>query len=328
MSAFAGHGNQNGMRPNSHAFRRIHDPLTMMKRPTGSFWLDTFLARKTTDRVPDRDLTGRTIVFTGGTDGIGRAAVDRFAAMGAEICLFGRDPQKTQRVADDLAAVGHKGPVSIVACDIGSLDQVRSAADQVLVRHERIDWLINCAGINTPERRLSADGYEMNFAVNYLGPFLLTELLLERVRATPSARIVNLTSGTQEVARLNLDDLQLETGWSLLQSYARAKLCMIMHGRDVAWRGASINCLNPGYIRTKLSRGGSKSLFSKLFGGLAAPAWVGGERILAAALDSAYEGVSGQYIHEDRLLDPNPQALDDDKVARLMAISRRMTGLA
>ncbi len=291
----------------------------MMKRPTGSLWLDTFFARKTTDRVPDRDLTGRTVVFTGGTDGMGRAAVERFAAMGAEICLFGRDPQKTRRVADELA--GHKGPVTPVACDLGSLDQVRGAAGEVPAR---IDFLINCAGVNTPERRLSADGYEMNFAVNYLGPFLLIELLLERL--TPSARIVNLTSGTQEVARLNLDDLQLETGWSLLQSYARAKLCMIMHARDVARRGASINCLNPGYIRTKLSRSGS--LFSKLFGGLAAPAWVGGERILAAALDSAYEGVSGQYIHEDRLLDPNPQALDDDKVARLMALSRQMTGLA
>ncbi len=311
---------------------KAHD--NVMKRPTGKFWLDTFLARKTMDRVPNRDLTGSIIVFTGGTDGMGRVAVERFAEMGAGICLFGRNPPKTRRVLDELAAAGHKGPLSIVECDIGSLDQVRGAADQVLARHERIDCLINCAGVNVRERRLSADGYEMNFAVNYLGPFLLTELLLERVRATPSARIVNLVSATQEVARLNLDDLQLETGWSLLQSYARAKLCVIMHGRDLAKRlagsGVSVNCLNPGYIRTKLSHGasGSASLFTKLFGGLAAPAWVGGERILAAALDRDYEGVSGKYIHEDMLLDPNPQALDDAKVARLMDISRRMAGLA
>ena len=306
--------------------------IGMMKRPAGRFWVDTFFARKTMDRVPNRDLTGRTIVFTGGTDGMGRAAVGRFAEMGAEICLLGRDPQKTRRVVDDLA--GHRGPFSIVECDIGSLEQVRGAADQVLARHERIDCLINCAGVSAPERRLSADGYEMNFAVNYLGPFLLTELLLERVRSTPSARIINLTSATQEVAKLNLDGLQLETGWSQLQSYAQAKLCVIMHGRDLARRledsGASVNCLNPGYIRTNISRGtsGSASLFSKLFGGLAAPTWVGGERILAAALDRYYEGVSGKYIYEDMLLDPNPLALDDDKVARLMDISRRMTGLA
>jgi len=305
-----------------------------MKRPTGRFWLDTFLARKTTDRVPNRDLTGTTIVFTGGTDGMGRIAVDRFAEMGAGICLLGRNPHKTRRVLDDLTAAGHRGPFSIVECDIGSLDQVRGAADQVLARHERIDYLINCAGANAPERRLSADGYEMNFAVNYLGPFLLTELLLERVGATPSARIVNLASATQEVARLNLDDLQLEAGWSMLQSYARAKLCMIMHGRDVARRlegsGVTVNCLNPGYIRTNPSRGtrGFERLFVPLFSNLAAPAWVGGERILAVALGGDYEGVSGRYIHEDMLLDPNPLARDDAKVARLMDISRRMTGLA
>ena len=305
-----------------------------MKRPTGRFLLDTFLARKTMDRVPNRDLKGTTVVFTGGTDGLGRVAVDRFAEMGAGICLFGRNLPKTRRVLDDLTAAGHRGPFSIVECDMGSLDQVRGAAEQVLAQHERIDYLINCAGANTPERRLSADGYEMNFAVNYLGPFLLTELLLERIRATPSARIINLASATQEVARLNFDDLQLEAGWSLLQSYARAKLCMIMHGRDVARRlegsGVSINCLNPGYIRTNLLRGtkGFERLFATLFGGLAAPAWVGGERIIAAALDQDYAGVSGKFIYEDMLLDPNPLALDDAKVARLMDISRRMAGLA
>lgn len=305
-----------------------------MKRPTGKFWLDTFLARKTMDKVPNQDLTGKMIAFTGGTDGMGRVAVDRFAEMGAGICLFGRSLEKTQCVVDNLVAAGHKGRFSIVQCDIGSLDQVRRAADEVLTQFERIDYLINCAGVNVPERKLSADGYEMNFAVNYLGPFLLTELLLERVRATPSARIINLASATQEVADLDLDDLQRENKWSLLTSYAQAKLCVIMHGRDVAKRlagsAASINCLNPGYISTNLLRDtrGIERLFVKLFGGLAAPAWVGGERILAAALDRKYRGVSGKYIYEDMLLDPNPLALDDIKVARLMDISQQMTGLA
>ena len=141
-----------------------------------------------------------------------------------------------------------------------------------------------------PERRLSSNGYEMNFAVNYLGPFLLTELLLERVRSTPSARIISLASASQQVADLNL-----------------------------------------GYISTNLSRNtdrGFERLFVKLFGRLAAPTWVGGERIVAATLDSKWQGVSGKYIHEDKLLDPNPLALDDSRVTRLMDLSRRMTGLA
>ncbi len=304
-----------------------------MKRPTGKLFLDTFFARKTMQKVSNQDLTGKLIVFTGGTDGMGRTAVERFAEMGADICLLGRNPTKTQRVADELAAAGYPGRISIVECDLGSLEQVRRAASEILTRFEHIDCLINCAGINVPERKLSPDGYEVNFVVNYLGPFLLTELLQERVKETPSARIINLTSATQEVADLKLDDLQSENKWSMLSSYAQAKLCMIMHGRDLARRmescGATVNCLNPGYIRTNLDRytKGFERLFTRVFGSLAAPTWVGGERIVAAALNGEYQEVSGRFIYEDMLLEPNPQALDDANVARLMEISRQMTGL-
>lgn len=300
-----------------------------MKRPIGKFLPDTFLARKTTDRFPNKDLRGKVIIFTGGTDGMGRVAVDRFAEMGADICLLGRNLEKTQAVVKELKAKGYKGQFSVLECDLGSLDQVRRAAHEVLARYGQIDYLINCAGINMAERQMSPDGYEMNFAVNYLGPFLLTELLLERVKTSGSARIVQLTSATQEVARLNFNDLQLEKKWSMLASYAQAKLCMIMHGRDAARRlersEASILCLNPGYIRTNLTRyaKGFERIFSVLFGRLAAPTWVGGERIVAAALEEKYHEKSGSFIYEDMLLKPNPLALNDENVAKLMDISHR-----
>jgi len=305
-----------------------------VKRPSGKLWLDTFLARKTTPKVLDQDLTGKMVVFTGGTDGMGRIAVERFAEMGADICLLGRNVPKTENVLEELRKTGHKGRFTSVKCDLGDLGQVRNAASEVLNRCDRTDYLINCAGLNFSERTLSPDGYEMNFAVNYLGPFLLTELLLEKVRVTPNACIVQLTSATQEAARLFLDDLHLENNkWSMLNSYAQAKLCLLMHGRDVAVRlegsSASINCLNPGYIRSNLGRHakGLEHLFGVMFGRLAAPTWVGGERIIAAALDSKYEGVSGKFIYEDMLLAPNPLALDDANVDKLMEISRKLTGL-
>ena len=305
-----------------------------MKRPFGNCWFDTFLGRKTAPKVPNRDLTGKMVVFTGGTDGMGRIAVERFAEMGADVCLFGRNIQKTENVLEELLRAGYPGKFTFVRCDLSDLGQVRNAAGKVLDQYEHIDYLINCAGLNLSERTLSPDGYEMNFAVNYLGPFLLTELLLEKIKATPNACIVHVTSATQAVAKLFLDDLQLEKHkWSMLQSYAQAKLCMLMHGRNVADRLAgnttSINCLNPGYIRTNLVRHtrGIERLFVVLFGKLAAPAWVGGERILAAALDSRYAAVSGKFIYEDILLEPNPLALDAMNVAKLMEISREFTGL-
>ncbi len=306
-----------------------------MKRPFGKLWFDTFLARKTAPKVPNQDLTGKMVVFTGGTDGIGRIAVERFAEMGADICLLGRNVGKTENVISELRKAGHRGQFTFVKCDLGDLGQVRKAASEVLDRCEHIDYLINCAGLNFPARTLSPDGYEMNFAVNYLGPFLLTELLLEKIKATPNARIVQLTSATQEAAKLLLDDLHLENNkWSMFSSYAQAKLCMLMHGRDVAVRlegsGTSINCLNPGYIRSNLDRHtkGLERAFRVMFGKLAAPTWVGGERIIAVALDSKYEGVSGKFIHEDIFLEPNPLGLDDANVTRLMKISRELTGLA
>ncbi|WP_343563811.1 SDR family NAD(P)-dependent oxidoreductase [Kiloniella sp. b19] len=273
------------------------------------------------------------MLFTGGTDGMGKIAVERFAEMGANICLFGRNPEKTQGVIDTLSDKGYKGQLSLLGCDMNSLSQVRRAADRTLDQFEKIDYLINCAGINAPERTMSSDGYEMNFAVNYLGPFLLTELLLDRIKMTPSACILHVASATQEVAHLNFDDLQLKQKWSLLTSYAQAKLCLIMHGRDVARRlhnsSATINCLNPGYIRSNIGRytKGPERLFMQLFGGLAAPTWVGAERIVTASLDKAYRNSSGCFIYEDMLLAPNPLALDDSKVARLMDISRELTGL-
>ncbi len=305
-----------------------------MKRPADNFWIDTFLARQSTAMVPNHDLTGKTVVFTGGTDGMGRVAVERLASMGADICLLGRNMTKTQRVASELGAAGHQGRCTVVGCDLGSLDSVRKAASDILKQCGRINFLINCAGANISERTLTPEGYEMNFVVNYLGPFLLTELLLDRARATPSARIVNLTSATQKMGHLDFDDLHRERNWSLFVTYAQAKLCMIMHARDVAGRldgsDVTINCLNPGYIRSSLTRNvkGWERVFVTLFGRLAAPTWVGGERIVAAALDSRYDGVSGQFIHEDVLRPPNPEALDSTKAARLLALSREMTGLA
>ena len=305
-----------------------------MRRPTRHLWIDTFFPRRSTAKVPDRDLTGRTVVFTGGTDGMGRVAVERLASMGADILILGRNMAKTRRVAAELEEAGYGGRLTVVECDLGSLDSVRGAASDILGQGGRIDLLINCAGANVTERRLTPEGYEMNFVVNYLGPFLLTELLLDRVGAAPSARIVNVTSATQKLGRLDFDDLHRERNWSLLATYAQAKLCMVMHSRDLAGRlegsGVTVNCLNPGYIKSALTRSarGLERVFVTLFGGLAAPTWVGGERIVAAALDERYDGVSGKYIYEDMLHDPNPEALDDAKVSRLLDLSREMTGLA
>ncbi|MDB9518143.1 SDR family NAD(P)-dependent oxidoreductase [Roseofilum reptotaenium CS-1145] len=304
-----------------------------MKRPSGNLWIDTFFPRKSTKMVPDRNLTGKTVVFTGGTDGMGRIALERLASMGADIHLVARNPQKITQVVSEVRAKGYSGALSTVACDLSVLDNVRQAAAEILKKCEQIDLLINCAGGNITERRLSSEGYELNFVVNYLSPFLLTELLLERVQSTPKARIINLTSATQQYGHLDLEDLHREKKWSIFSTYAQAKLCMIMHAEDVAKRlqgsDVTINCLNPGYIQSNLGRNlkGFERLFTNLFGRLAAPVWVGGERIVAVALDERYDGVSGKFIYEDTFMMPNPETRETEKVQQILNLSFEMTGL-
>ncbi|MCY4187848.1 MAG: SDR family oxidoreductase [Bryobacterales bacterium] len=276
-----------------------------------------------------RDLAGLHVVFSGGTDGMGRVAVGRLAQMNANIHVLGRNPEKTARTVDELNRAGGGGRAAAVPCDLSSLSSVRACAAMLLEQCPRIDVLINCAGTNAWERRMSADGHEMNWAVNYLGPFLLTQLLLERIKASVPARIVNLSSETEMAGHIHFDDLRLARNWTALRSYAQAKLATNMATIALARRldgtGVTVNALNPGFIRTALLRDikGAMQIWKPLMNWLASPAEVGAERILMVALSPKYEGVNGQYVHEDAVRQPNPEALDDAAVERLWEITEK-----
>lgn len=300
--------------------------------PSGS--LQVMLAtfrwhRKYPVETVQRDLSGVHVVFTGGTDGMGRVAVGRLAKMNANLHVLGRNPEKTARTVDELNRSTGTGRAVAVPCDLSSLSSVRACAGTLLEQCPRIDMLINCAGVNSWERRVSADDNEMNWAVNYLGPFLLTQLLLERIKASAPARIVNLSSETEMVGHIHFDDLQLACNWTALRSYAQAKLATNMAtialARHLDGTGVTVNALNPGFISTALLRDikGVKRIWKPLMNWLASPPEVGAERILTVALSPKYEGVSGQYVSEDAVRQPNKEALDDAVVERLWALSQK-----
>ena len=274
-----------------------------------------------------RDLSGMRVVFTGGTDGMGRAAVGRLAQMNADLHILGRNPEKTARTVEELNRSTGTTRAVAVACDLSSLASVRACADTLLEQCPRIDLLINCAGINSWKRIVNADGHEMNWAINYLGPFLLTQLLLERIKASAPARIVNVSSAAESVGHIHFDDLQLVRRWTALRSYAQAKLATNMAtialARRLAGTGVTVNALNPGFIRTALLRDtpGVMAIGKLLMSWLASPTEVGAERILTVALSPKYEGVSGQYVNEDALQPPNREALDDAAVERLWSLT-------
>ncbi|NOU59649.1 SDR family oxidoreductase [Marinifilum caeruleilacunae] len=280
------------------------------------------------------DLRGKTVVFTGGTDGLGKEAVKKMAKMGATIMLLGRNESKTKAVVSELNAISKKELTHYIHCDLASQQSVRKAAGLIIDKCKQIHFLINCAGANVGSRQVSKEGFEMNWTINHLSPFLLTNLLLDRIKETPKSKIINLSSATTGWIKMNYDDLQLTKKWSLLQSYAQAKLAMIMCTRKLAKElegtGITINALNPGFIKSNLLRDG-KGLdriigvpYMFLF---AEKTENGGDRILRLALSDEFENVSGKFIDEDHIKNPNPEALDNELVERIWNTSRQHIGI-
>lgn len=289
--------------------------------------------RRTPVTTVRRDLEGKTVVFTGGTDGMGLVAVRLLAEMNATLCVLGRNPEKTERVVDAANRLAGEARAFGVACDLASLASVRACAATLLESCSRIDLLVNCAGMTPWERKLSADGFEMSWAVNHLGHFLLTVLLLDRLKRSAPARVVNLSSAMERLGHIHFDDLQLERNWSRTRSYAQAKLAMNMTTIALARRlegtGVTVNALNPGFIRTALLRDfrGPMRVWGRVvMQRIASPPEVGAERIIRVALSPEYEGVTGRYIYEDEVGLPNAEALDDDIVERVWSLSREAVG--
>ncbi|WP_316670453.1 SDR family NAD(P)-dependent oxidoreductase [uncultured Propionibacterium sp.] len=189
-------------------------------------------------------MSGRTIIITGASGGIGAEAARKLTARGEKVVIVGRNPQRTADVARPIGA-------DYFLADFNHLDEVRELARQLDERYERIDVLVNNAGAVAARRRVTFDGFEQDLQVNYLAPFLLTNLLMDRLAAC-QASVVTTSSVAHRIARLDLDDLQLERGWGVMRAYANSKLLDIVFTRQLQRRfgplGVNAVCLHPGIV--------------------------------------------------------------------------------
>jgi NAD(P)-dependent dehydrogenase (short-subunit alcohol dehydrogenase family) len=268
---------------------------------------------------------GKTALVTGSTDGVGRLVAKRLGNAGARVLVHGRNRDRGERLVAEIEDGG--GRAEFLAADLSALAEVRRLAEAVKDRTDRLDILINNAGIGTggagAPRQTSADGHELRFAVNYLAGFLLTHLLLPLIRRSVPARIVNVASAGQQP--IDFADVMLSRGYSGTRAYCQSKLAQILFTLDLAGElhgtGVTVNALHPAtYMDTTMVRQAGVTPSSSVE--------EGAEAILNLATSPALEGQSGLYFNGLREARADPQAYDPTARQRLKALSLELTGLS
>jgi len=268
----------------------------------------------------------QVILVTGATDGLGRAVATELAKRGATLLLHGRDETRLAGTVERIRAETQNEQLRTYRADFSSLDEVDGMAERIVRDEDRIDVLVNNAGIGTAlpgegERMESRDGHELRFAVNYLAHFLLTRRLVSLIVSSAPARIVNVSSAGQ--APIDFDDVMLERAYDGVQAYCQSKLAQVMLTFDLAEElrdeSVTVNCLHPAtYMPTKIVLHARGSAISSLEEGV--------EATLRLAADAELNGVTGRYFNGQNEARAHPQAYDPDARRRLRELSERLAG--
>jgi NAD(P)-dependent dehydrogenase (short-subunit alcohol dehydrogenase family) len=281
-------------------------------------------------------LTGKTVLLTGGNSGIGRAAAAELARRRARVVITARDRDRGEEAAAQIRRSAGWTQIEVADLDLARLSSVRACAERFLAEHDRLDVLVLNAGGMQAQRQVTEDGFELTFQANHLGHFLLTRLLLERLKESAPARVVVVSSVIHRRApALDFDDLQVERGYRGLQVYARAKLANLLFARELARRlegtGVTVNALHPGTVRTGWGADGDAGLLLRIGLRIARPFFLSPERgartLVRLAASPALEGRSGGYYVRGRLRTPAPVGRDDEAARRLWERSSEMVGL-
>jgi retinol dehydrogenase 12 len=277
-------------------------------------------------------MNGRICVVTGATHGVGLSTARSLATLGATVVLHGRDLARAQALAEDISRTTGNREVRAVQADFAELGQVRRLAQQ-LDTLPRLDVLINNAGMMSAARARSAEGYDLTFAVNHLAPFLLTNLLLRKLKASAPSRVIVVASEAHRRASLDFADLMNAAVSGLLPAYARSKLANVLFARALAARlagsGVTVNALHPGFVYSNLFH--RSAALRVVLGTLVRPFMLSSEQgartsvYLATAPELA--GHTGGYYRDCRLVAPSAAAQSDADASRLWQESARLTGV-
>jgi retinol dehydrogenase 14 len=280
-------------------------------------------------------MTGKTVLITGATGGIGKVTALELARQGANVCIVARNQAKGQAVLEEIKKATGNANLELFAGDLSSMKDVRRMVQEFKAKHSRLDVLINNAGGVYDTRQTTIDGLEYTFAFNHLAYFLLTNLLLDTLKASAPSRIVNVSSGAQANGKINFDDLMGEQRYSSFGAYSASKLANVMFtyalARRLAGTGVTVNALHPGVVGTNFGSNAKSALWrgvASLAKAFAMPPERGAETSVYLASSGEVEGVSGQYFDKKKAVASSALSHDEAAQERLWVESERLVGLA
>ena len=280
------------------------------------------------------NMTGKIVLITGATNGIGKIAAIELARMGASVCIVARNRSKGQAVLEEIGRETNNVQVELFIADLSSMADVRKLAQEFMAKHGTLDVLLNNAGAFYSDRKLSADGLEMTFALNHMSYFLLTNLLLPTLKNTPNARVVSVSSAAHLQGRLDFANLQGEQKFSGWKAYSDSKLENVLFtlalARRLAGTGVTANCLHPGFVKTSFGEGNS-GIFAVVLGIaknlMAITPAAGAQTMIHLASSPDVAGVTGKYFDKSKVASSSAASLDQAVQEQLWAHSEKIAGL-
>ncbi len=287
----------------------------------------------------DEHLKGKICLVTGATSGMGEATAQALAQMGTTVIAVGRDPQRGAAALDRIKKAAPNARIEFMLADLSSQVQVRQLAQDFQRKYTRLDVLVNNAGALFSRRQESVDGIEMTFALNHLGYFLLTNLLLDTLKASAPARIINISSFGHRKTQVNFEDLQAKKSYAGLLVYRQSKLANLLFTYELARRlegsRVTVNAVNPGLVATRFSMNnfgfigdGLTNLFVRLYSLITLDADQGAQTAIYLATSPAMAGVTGKYFQKKKETQSSPDSHDRAAATRLWQLSEVMTGIS
>ena len=280
-------------------------------------------------------MRAKTCIVTGASSGIGRVTALELARMGAHLGLVCRDRRRGEETVAEIRQKTGSDAVDLLLADLASQQEIRRVAGEILARYPRIDVLLNNAGVVNLRHSTTIDGIETVFAVNHLAYFLLTNLLLDRLKASAPARIVNVASEAHKFSKgIDFDDLGHEHSFKSMRVYGHSKLANVLFTYELARRlegtGVTVNCLHPGAVATRLGQNNGRiaGVLIKLLAPLFRTPEQGAATSIYLATSPEVEGVSGRYFDRCKERRSSSSTYDEAQARRLWEVSAQMTGLA